>query len=118
LTVWAVMIVLLLGLFLISPKSDTTGFAGIKVDAAKCKQQANAHCTNKNYGSSPQTLTDTNLCSGKSESATLYNDNGNRKFVYNSGDATYNVGNYVCVVCTDGRAKVFNKKTGDHCSTL
>jgi len=118
LTVWAVMIVLLLGLFLISPKSDTTGFAGVKVDAAKCKSQAQAHCISKGFGNSPQTLTDTNLCTGSTGSATLYSSNNNRKFVYDTGDVTYNAGNYVCVVCTDGRTKVHNKKSGEHCGNL
>ncbi len=116
--IWAVMIVLLLGLFLVSPKSDTTGFAGVKVDAAKCRQQAQAHCMGKSYGGSPQSITDSNLCNGKNGPATLYDDGGNRKFVYNSGDVTYNAGNYICIVCSDGRTKVHNKKTGEHCSSL
>ena len=114
LTVWALMIILLLGLFLIKP--NTTGFASLNTDT--CRQQAQAYCMNKNYGSTPQTRTDTNLCNGRNSKAMFYSSGGNHKFVYNTGDTTYNSANHICVVCTDGRTKAFNKNSGEHCSTF
>ena len=115
--VWALMIILLLGLFLISPKSNVTGgITGIKSDG--CMKQVEAHCMKKNYGSMQYTLTDTNLCTGQLDTATLYSSGKSRKFVFASGDTVYNSESYVCVVCTDGRTKAFNKNSGKHCSTF
>ena len=114
LSTWALMIALVLGLFLVSPKPTATGFASKDL----CAQQAKMLCMTTNYDSSPQLTIDTNLCNGKTGSATLYSNRGNHKFVFNTGDLTFNTRDHVCILCADGRAKVFDKNNKEVCSTL
>ncbi len=112
LSVWAFMIILVFGLYLTKP--TTTGFA----TTGYCNEQAQIYCMNNYYGSSSQPVVDTNLCNGRTANARLFSDNGNHKFVFETGDVLYNTGNYVCVVCNDGRNKVFNKRSQQECGHL